>query len=1109
MSPTIRPFETFELNVLGAEGHLWLSAQSEQGSIYAVPRPPLTFELSGGFTAPVEWLKHVIGQARVDARDDAMEIGSKLLDLTFGVPEIAALFQQTRGVAASRGAQVLFRVLAAPDALSAWPWELLLDPQQPTRFLTLSRDTHVVRAGRERTYPPRRDWITPPLNLLLVLSSPLRESFADDETPFDLYEEKRQLVAELQPLVDRGLLRVEVVDRPSIEQLRARMSAQQRGFHVLHYVGHAQPQGLKLEQRSGRGRLVASVEFSRLLQELPDLRLAVFAGCETARAPESMGGELLRAWPGQLSTADHCVRDACPMVVGMQAVLPFGTERLFTRYFYQALTGGRPVAEAARLARLAIAEDEHAGGDRLNWAVPCLFVGGTDPGPLVDPDARAVPRAAVRRKGVRLGVRQGELRFISRLAELRTAIDVLSARSDTRVLLISGARGTGKSAFLDRAVEELDASVVYLLVSAQRLLEEDDPLEFLCERVAELLARVGRKAPKRVREAPVWWELLLEVVADTPFALAIDDADLLTNGSDEVAALRDAIQHLTGRRGQARLALASADEVTSLVASVEPAYVRPILLQPLLWYDVWQWIRRNLPVLTRFEEAQLSACYADLPRLEDWEQLAEEVSRGVGATADELPTLVRRVASSLGSVPSQASAPPPVFGVATSAAEKRTVGVRAPRALRVAVAGPHTSGRADEFARGITRYAAEHHVAGRVDTSSDPTSRLAELVDVPSPFDETGSADMSAITRWLDSAREAGAELILLDFGSSTPNPVWDTLLNALVKDDRLVIAAGGNDGVPAYPAWCAGALAVGALGADSQPTAYSIFDPDATKPEVFAPESVADSSLAVLVVDSTAIGTSFAALHALAAATLVWATDREQSAREVRATLVETATVVDAGGARRLDVDEALARARRQVLLDSLESGPLELHDLLAAAGMRPELALPLLEEAVRDERVRRIVQEGTEHYENPSAAYLAYVEARLAPPGPARTKAMDQLVDRVRSLAARGRYRPDRIRAMWESGHEGRRVAALGAIQQLPELGSAAIVLEGITSSQSAFEQFHALLAAEAMLPVMTPDERTALRAAVAEQRGPSGRIENDRSRTRIADRLLAALG
>lgn len=122
--------------------------------------------------------------------------------MVLGVPEIAT------------GAQLLVRILAAPQDIAAWPWELLLDPQQPERFLTMARDVHVVRSGRSRTYPVRQATIEPPLNLLMVMSSPILADSTEAEAPFDLYAEKRSLLAELLPLVDRGLLNVEVEDRP-------------------------------------------------------------------------------------------------------------------------------------------------------------------------------------------------------------------------------------------------------------------------------------------------------------------------------------------------------------------------------------------------------------------------------------------------------------------------------------------------------------------------------------------------------------------------------------------------------------------------------------------------------------------------------------------------------------------------------------------------------------------------------------------------------------------------------------------------------------------------------------------------------------------------------
>ena len=177
------------------------------------------------------------------------------------------------------------------------------------------------------------------------------------------------------------------------------------------------------------------------------------------------------------------------MVIGMQAVLPFGTERLFTRFFYQALTAGQPVAEALRLARLAIADDLHNGGTLVNWSVPALFVGGSLPGPVTDPTAKAEPLKRTPRIALRLGVRQRELRFISRLTELREAVDVLSERSPARLLQVVGLPGTGKSSFLDRVLEELDDDVLILSVSAGQLLEKEDALGELCDLVHGLLLR--------------------------------------------------------------------------------------------------------------------------------------------------------------------------------------------------------------------------------------------------------------------------------------------------------------------------------------------------------------------------------------------------------------------------------------------------------------------------------------------------------------------------------------------------------------------------------------------------------------------------------------------
>ena len=1120
-----RGFEPLDLSVLGAgDRQLWVSAHSRQGEVHGVPRPIPAFPDLPGNGALQGWFGTAIRQAQ-RRREEALAIGAVLRDLVFGVPEIASLLEQTRGVAAARGAQLLVRLLVAPSDIAAWPWELLVDPQNPHRFLAMARDAHLVRTPRARTYPARQTPVAPPLQVLLVLSSPLLSGDGGDEAVFDLYGEKRALLSELRPLVERGLLMVEVEERPSVERLRSRMARQRHGFHVVHYLGHAQPTGLKLEDPQGRGRLVRSGDFSRLLQELPDLRLAVFAGCETARAPTTTAADL---WPGQLSTTDHCVRDASPAVVGMQAVLPFATEKIFTRFFYQSLTAGRTIAEAMRLARLAVAGDDQVGGGLLDWAVPCLVVGGGDPGALLEPTARTTPPPPRRRVSLRLDARQGDLAFFARQTELREAIDVLEGHNRVRLLQVVGGSGVGKSRLLERAVEELDDGVARLSLNADRLLEAEDPVEALCLLVDEVMRLAGRRTAARGRrDSNAWWERLLEDLAEVRLAIAVDDAEKLAE--DAALPIREALGALVQRRSETRLALATARELSSLGGDLPNACRRVIRLQPLAWPEVWAWIRRNLPVLTRYGNEALSPYFADLGAyLELWSDLADQVQAGRAVQAGDLSDLVKDVARRVSSLPSNRAEPPPIFGVPGS---ERVVNAFAPvpirpgppspqaptpprvehsRApLRVAIAGPHTDGRTVEFSRATTAVAAQLGVGGRVVTGDAPdgTSSLGQLVDLPSPFGDKGSASTADLLRWFDEALAARADVVLLDFGAPAPTPMWEELARSATQG-RLVVAAGGISEGPVYPAWFPGILAVGALEADGTPAQYSTWDAAAGKPEIFAPKTTDGSPLEGVPVRPGMEGPSFAALHVVMAAILVWASDRSQRAEDVRERLLSSARP-GSGGIRILDLPAALDDVRRQLLLDVLERGALETGELLAEAGMRSELALPLLDAMAAQGMVRKVTERGVERWENPRAVYQVYEELRRdVPSSDARTAALETLVERIRELARRGRFDAEEVQAMWKSDQEGRRIAALAAMEGRPELQDPEIVLDGIAGSRTAFEQFHALLLAREMLPGMDAGLRTRLGAAIHAQMGADGHIDAGTDRAILAAALLGAL-
>ncbi len=550
-------FESFDLTVyLGPDAIPWISATSRVGAVHGIPRhnsslPPLPdlLDMVYDYTDDIQFAE----------LQPISEMSRILGELVFGDPAVLQLFQATRGVAADRGKQLLFRILASPH-LAGLPWELLPDPAAARNdrrpYLTLGSDTHLVRQARGRTYPSRMNMLNAPLNLLLVLSSPTPQNETEDWLSFDIFEVKQNLLAELAPLEDAGLLCIDVVDRPSIDNLRRRIGAQRRGYHLFHYVGHAFPEGLILEDIAGYRENLSAAQLVELLRLCPDLRLAVFAGCETARSaadPSAVDTSTVVGWRDLLSLADYCVQEACPAVIGMQALLPFSTERVFTRFFYQALATGYSTAESLRLARGAIQADQRVGGDLLDWSVPALFVGSGEPGAIVPPPT-AEPKAKPRTTGeLILGLRQGTERFFGRDLPLRQVVDVMTGLAPERVLVVTGAAGVGKTSLVDRAREEVRKLVSHrLFVNFDRIapdivqagnllatgempdagklikLDEDHALDGLCRLTNELLGYNGLQTRERngwtVSE---WWERIVEDMVQQKFVLVIDEVGAL------------------------------------------------------------------------------------------------------------------------------------------------------------------------------------------------------------------------------------------------------------------------------------------------------------------------------------------------------------------------------------------------------------------------------------------------------------------------------------------------------------------------------------------------------------------------------------------------------
>lgn len=136
-----------------------------------------------------------------------------------------------------------------------------------------------------------------------------------------------------------------------------------------------------------------------------------------------------------------------------------------------------------------------------------------------------------------------------------------------------------------------------------------------------------------------------------------------------------------------------------------------------------------------------------------------------------------------------------------------------------------------------------------------------------------------------------------------------------------------------------------------------------------------------------------------------------------------------------------------------------------------------------------------------------------RMLPPGAERTEKMTSLLLAARVSSQAGSWRREDLEKVWATGDEGRRLLVLSVIQGAPSLAVPEILVEGIRGSRSAFEQYHALVAA--LRCDLTGDDAHAVRRAVSDEvagvprgDGNPAWIGRGTDRAGVARRLLAQL-
>jgi len=340
-----------------------------------------------------------LGHAFID-QDFAEDFGSRLFQTLFPLPILEMFREAEQRVAPSDNVRL---VLTVPDVLATLPWELIYDAWGRHGFLARSSTAPLVRRQTDVPFPnqpPRKG----PLRVLVVTAEP------NDLPPLSAEEETREIVKALQkgPSIRSGLRillgyltnprtlpdllrrlrqgrRFQVVEplhhatRARLQERLVRANERGEGFHVIHFVGHAEADenGTKLIlEEEGQADPVSAEQFAEMVGERT-VNLVVLNACETASASGLFQ-----------SAAQATLRRGVPAVIGMQVSIFDRAAVDFAREFYRLWAAGEPIEAALAHARRLI--QQQSRGAASDWSIPVLYMGLT-PGLTLQPLERAQP----------------------------------------------------------------------------------------------------------------------------------------------------------------------------------------------------------------------------------------------------------------------------------------------------------------------------------------------------------------------------------------------------------------------------------------------------------------------------------------------------------------------------------------------------------------------------------------------------------------------------------------------------------------------------------------------------------------------------------------------
>ncbi len=329
------------------------------------------------------------------------QFGTLLFEALF-TPRVRRLYDLARSEQRGRPLNVVF-TCTIPWVASK-PWEFCFDPSRQ-KFLA-TEEIHFVRNVLTGVPAQRLKARRDKLRLLVVEAQPA------GTLELALEEEERQIRFRFQPLIDAGLVEINVLTQATTQRLHERIVSRNlegRPYDVVHFIGHGE-----FDRADSRGRLLFQDQAvdTQTLRELlcnRGLQLVFLNACDTARDARKTLNR---------GVAAALVEGGLPAVVANQYKVLDPSAVTFAQHFYGSLAHGATLGEAAREARIAV--NYSIDGEIIDWAVPVLYAR--------DPDHRLCVRKAaaesLKRKvpRVRPGMGVSKMQAKRRLAPITVGI---------------------------------------------------------------------------------------------------------------------------------------------------------------------------------------------------------------------------------------------------------------------------------------------------------------------------------------------------------------------------------------------------------------------------------------------------------------------------------------------------------------------------------------------------------------------------------------------------------------------------------------------------------------------------------------------------------------